>query len=86
MIILLTYNICLKIFIYFYKIIYNCLYMGCCDVFCFLCGNTCHSAFSNIKESFLENVELYVKKKIPNGLKHILNQFMKFIIKIQKYF
>ena len=35
--------------------------MGCWDIFCFLCGNTCHPTF-NDKETFLENVKDYEKK------------------------
>lgn len=33
--------------------------MGCWDVFCFLCGNTCHSVLTNSIDVFLENVEFY---------------------------
>jgi hypothetical protein len=33
--------------------------MGCWDVFCFLCGNTCHSTLDGIEEYLLENVEYY---------------------------
>jgi len=37
--------------------------MGCWDIFCFLCGNTCHSALFDIKEHFLENVNYYESNK-----------------------
>lgn len=37
--------------------------MGCWDVFCFLCGNTCHSAGKYIEKEFLENIEYYESKK-----------------------
>lgn len=61
--------------------------MGCWDVFCFLCGNTCHGTLNDIKENFLESVEYYESKnKKVHGLKNILNQFMKFIKKIRDYF
>ena len=45
--------------------------MGCWDVFCFLCGNTCHRAFGDIKESFLESVEYYESKNKKLSLIHI---------------
>jgi hypothetical protein len=39
--------------------------MGCWDIYCFLCGNTCHSS-NFLYETFLENVNLYetTKKKV----------------------
>lgn len=37
--------------------------MGCFDVMCFLCGNTCHGPLFNNKKSFLENVEHYETNK-----------------------
>lgn len=36
--------------------------MGCWDIFCFLCGNTCHSVSNNIKKKFLEDVKYYESK------------------------
>jgi hypothetical protein len=39
--------------------------MGCWDVFCFLCGNTCHSA-NNIYDTFLEDIENYENSKDKN--------------------
>jgi hypothetical protein len=33
--------------------------MGCWDIFCFLCGNTCHGPLNDFIESFLENMEYY---------------------------
>ncbi len=35
--------------------------MGCWDVFCFACGNTCHSMFSNYLEEIKEMYEEYVE-------------------------
>jgi hypothetical protein len=35
--------------------------MGCWDIFCFLCGNTCHGSFSDLEEKFLEDIEYYEK-------------------------
>lgn len=36
--------------------------MGCWDIFCFLCGNTCHSA-NYIYKAFLEDIEFYEDSK-----------------------
>ena len=33
--------------------------MGCWDIFCFLCGNTCHSTLNGIDEYLIENIEYY---------------------------
>lgn len=41
--------------------------MGCWDIFCFLCGNTCHGPFDDIKESFLESVKYYKSKNIKGN-------------------
>ena len=46
--------------------------MGCWDIYCFLCGNTCHSSFFT-KESFLEDVEYYESNKKKN--KWFINYF-----------
>lgn len=45
--------------------------MGCWDIFCFLCGNTCHSANYDYKV-FLEDVEFYENNK---GNKFFKNYF-----------
>jgi hypothetical protein len=37
--------------------------MGCWDVFCILCGNSCHGAYNDIKDRFLEEIEYYKSKK-----------------------
>jgi len=37
--------------------------MGCFDVLCCLCGNTCHSLLDNTTKNFLKNVEDYEKNK-----------------------
>jgi len=46
--------------------------MGCWDIYCFLCGNTCHSVL-DIEDEFLQSVELYENKerkhKIPPRFK-----------------
>jgi hypothetical protein len=33
--------------------------MGCWDIYCFLCGNSCHKVHDDIQDSFLEYVETY---------------------------
>lgn len=38
--------------------------MGCWDIFCFLCGNTCHSSPQNIKSNVIEIINDY--KTIKN--------------------
>lgn len=37
--------------------------MGCFDVFCFLCGNTCHGLLSDSKSSLVEFIETFEKRK-----------------------
>ena len=33
--------------------------MGCYDIFCFICGNPCHSMFKDSEKFFLEEIESY---------------------------
>ena len=33
--------------------------MGCWDIFCFLCGNTCHGAFSDLNTNLIETMNYY---------------------------
>jgi hypothetical protein len=33
--------------------------MGCWDIFCFLCGNTCHGPLNGIEENLIENIEYF---------------------------
>jgi hypothetical protein len=39
--------------------------MGCWDIFCFLCGNTCHGTNMNLtnNDDFLESIKYYESKK-----------------------
>jgi hypothetical protein len=45
--------------------------MGCFDLFCFICGNTYHSMYSDFKSEFLGNIEYYKKNpKSRSGIKY----------------
>ncbi len=63
--------------------------MGCFDIYCLLCGNSCHSSNIN-KEVLLEEIQNYKKNmQILNQLninRFMLNLiiFVKYIIKIHK--
>lgn len=48
--------------------------MGCWDVFCFLCGNTCHGILYDIKEHFLEEINYYENKKNNKNPKLFLDK------------
>lgn len=65
--------------------------MGCWDIFCLLCGNTCHSPLNGIEENLSEGIEYYEsikdsKNKKKNGLLIIIQTFIKIIKKIQNFF
>lgn len=59
--------------------------MGCWDIFCFLCGNTCHS--SNITfEMFLEDVEYYENNKKNKSFQLYFKPFYELYQKDKKIF
>ena len=51
--------------------------MGCWDIFCFLCGNTCHSC-NNLHETLLYNIEFYESIMNSKNKKHkwFINYFL----------
>jgi hypothetical protein len=57
--------------------------MGCWDIFCFLCGNTCHESYKNIKDDFLNSIEFY-EKTIINSKNKKYNYFRNYFTPIYK--
>jgi hypothetical protein len=48
---------------------YQVFSIGCWDIFCIICGNTCHSMCKETDKFFLENIESYdLHKKSKNDI------------------
>lgn len=59
--------------------------MGCWDIFCFLCGNTCHSA-KDINKTFSEDLEFYEEGKVNKFFKTNFKPIYETYIKNSKLF
>jgi len=64
--------------------------MGCWDIYCFLCGNTCHGPLGNLKEIFFDNIKYYQsitdQKKKKLYLNNYLNQsYIKYNLDPKKF-
>jgi len=51
--------------------------MGCWDIFCFICGNTCHSMFADSVEFFLDQIKFYNENKNSKKYKRTMKELEK---------